>query len=76
MSITASRVIDTRKQVTSRTGADRAARTLDTLETARAILRESGHHLAADELHAPIAELRREIAVYYRQQSRRMGVAR
>lgn len=63
--VTASRVTDTRKPITSRTGADRATKARETLATAQAILIESGQDILADALTPQIERLHREIAVYY-----------
>lgn len=63
--VTASRVLDTRKPITSRSGVSKAQKARETLATAQAILEASGHSTAAWQLRAPIEELTREIAVYY-----------
>lgn len=62
---TTSRVRDTRKPITSRSGVNQAHKTLDTLATAAAILRASGDDTASDALTPAIARLGREIRSYY-----------
>lgn len=62
---TTSRVRDTRKPITSRTALHQAEKARDTLQTAQAILRNSGGDFPADLITPNIADLNREIRAYY-----------
>jgi hypothetical protein len=66
--ITRSRVVNTAKPITSRTGVDRAMKARETLATAQAILRAStdGPNYAADAIQPNIDQLSAQIADYYR----------
>lgn len=66
---TASRVRDTRKPITSRTALHQADKTRDTLQTAVAILRQSGNDAAADRITPDIVNLNREISIYFKRRS-------
>jgi hypothetical protein len=64
--VTASRVSNTQKPITSRTGLNRATKARETLATAQAILlRSEGHHVA-DAIQPYIDQLSHQIANYYR----------
>jgi hypothetical protein len=68
--VTASRVADPAKAITSRTGVNRATKTRETLATAAAILRTSGgdriaNETAAMQIDRNIAELNVQISRYY-----------
>ena len=65
MALTASRVRDTRKPINSRSALYQADKTRSTLQTAQAILRNSGNDYAADLITRNIADLNREIRDYY-----------
>lgn len=68
---TPSRVLDTRKPITSRSGVNKASKALDTLTTARAILDQSDDSLTAFMLQPAIDQLSRQISTYYRQEAQR-----
>lgn len=67
MSVVASRVLDVRKPITSRTGAERAHKARDTLLTAQAIVVASGDLYAAAQIEPRIRELNHQISLYYQQ---------
>lgn len=64
--ITASRVRDTRKKITSRSALHQAAKARDTLQTAQAILQASGSpQYAIDAIGRDVACLTEAIRDYY-----------
>lgn len=67
MTATMSRVVDTRKKITSHSGLSRASKARDTLETAQQILLKSGSSAdALNALQVYINELSTMIHDYYR----------
>lgn len=71
--VTASRVVDTRKPITSRTGASRAQKARQTLYTAMTILRTSGSDYAADLVTRDIVALNQQLKAYYEAERDRMA---
>lgn len=68
MAITNSRVRDTRKPIRSRSALFQASKTLDTLQTAQAILRVSDSpQYVLDALQRDINQLTHEIRAYYQE---------
>lgn len=68
-----SRVIDTRKPITSRTGASRAAKARETLYTAMTTLRTSGEDYAADLVSRQVVAINLQLKAYYEAERDRLA---